>query len=78
MRKEKGSNDGDGESSGDDSSSSSSGSYASGIMEAQKETFYTEGTQELQEARLAIAKFSIERAQKRLKEAKERRDKMVM
>jgi hypothetical protein len=37
------------------------------------EVFYTEGDQSLQQARLKIAKFSIERSQKRIQESKQRR-----
>ena len=35
--------------------------------------FYTEGSEELQKARLLIAKFSLPRSQYRLEEAKRRR-----
>ena len=41
------------------------------------EVFYTEGTQELKEARLEIAKYSLPKAQKRLEAAKARRDKSI-
>ena len=37
------------------------------------EVFYTEGDQALQQARLKIAKFSIEKSQKRIQESKQRR-----
>ena len=48
------------------SSSSSEDPQVSKLTHHHKETFYTEGTQQLQEARLAIALSSVERAQRRL------------
>jgi U4/U6 small nuclear ribonucleoprotein PRP4 len=47
------------------------------VEDQHKEVFYTEGTAELQQARLDIAKFSIPRAQKRLMVEKERRQKII-
>lgn len=38
--------------------------------------FYTEGTDDLKQARLEIAKFSLPRAQKRLSELKKRRSEV--
>ena len=38
--------------------------------EARNEVFYTEGSVDLKNCRLSIAKYSLPRAQKRLEEAK--------
>lgn len=43
-------------------------------VQVQKELFYTEGTDELREARLGVAHWSLKRAKERLLRAKRRRD----
>jgi len=59
------------------SSSSSASSSADGGLKAateEKETFYTEGTPELQQARLRIAHYSLPRAKDRLTKARARKE----
>ena len=44
------------------------------FVEPKNEMFYTEGSDQLKQARMAIANFSIPRAQKRLQMARDRRN----
>ena len=58
--------------------SSSTSSAADGGLKAateEKETFYTEGTPELQQARMRIAHYSLPRAKDRLTKARARKEK---
>ena len=65
---------------GEDSDDYMSGSDDQDIKKKgtkKEEEFYTEGSDDLKNARLAIAKYSIPKAQARLNESKSRRERSI-